>query len=540
MRSKYIDSTMYKRLKSFEHGKLMGPHTIFLFVTTKCPLKCKFCGRSIYLGLKRGYDKEITDFVSLILFGPKYHLMYKVREKTRLGLKVLRNTLEGNSDVVDTLSEIDKLIDNSLPVNFSYAKRIKSIVSRLPLKYRITFAAYIALKIRDKFARDMEFRMPLDTYLRVVNEAAELGVKRMYISGNIGDPLTDKPFLYRIMREVSRYDIEGIVTTNGYLADQQFAEHLVNIRWKGIILSIDGAREETHDSLRSVKGSFERVIRFLRTLTKIKERMGTPYPHIYVNFVITRINYMEIIAHLELMAELGVESITYSPMMVHTYRAMNDLKMREVDEGRFRDILKKERAKLNKLNVSHNLFDFLEETTTYGYTALTHPDKDKFWNEILRDMYLYLGNNVGTMLNNYSLERVMCSEPWLSMVIDANGCVKRCCFPTIPLINMNVMEHSLEDIWYSSRYNKLRNMFMAGKMPAECRYNCLPTVMSMQSKLINEYRRLRDIDENTVGVPEYIAQPLRHIDDITYHMSHGKISLHRILELFGYNIYTDQ
>ncbi|MFC1515110.1 radical SAM protein, partial [Candidatus Omnitrophota bacterium] len=81
-------------------------------------------------------------------------------------------------------------------------------------------------------------------------------------------------FLRKDLMEIVSYIRESgfnsSITTNGYYIDEAMAKRIVESRLTGIFLSLDGFRPQTHDYLRGMPGSYQRVMRAIDLLDKYR------------------------------------------------------------------------------------------------------------------------------------------------------------------------------------------------------------------------------------------------------------------------------
>ena len=516
-------------MRSFENGVLKGPVNLFLFVSTDCPLHCGFCARRIHRDLISAPENDLMRFLAVVLFKMEPSSFTRLQKEIASASEGPVLGINSTGRFKKAAGEIDRIIGSAMEMDFSVYKEIPPIISKFASADSIRLQAYAIIEIAKKLMTDMAYRMSLDHYIRVVREAAELGVRNIYLTGGIGEPLSDRSFLYGIMEEIMKLGMTGHITTNAYLADEDFAEHLVKMEWRSIIVSIDGAKEETHDKLRGKKNSYKRATAFLNYLRDAKRNNKSEFPRVGVSFVINRLNYGEIMEHLALMEAGGVDSVYYSPMRIYTRDAAREVKMTPEDEKRFEEIIRGGRDIWSVSGVENNLASFLKCPGTYAYGPLVEPRE-----EIFRDIIDLAGWSGGMNDKEHRLDRIECTEPWGSLVIDANGNAMQCCISSISLVNMNIRRHSLKEIWNSPRYHRLRKRFMDGKLPVECRYNCPASVRYNQEAMIREYGKL--IPKKEREVPEILAHPLRHADDLLSKMTQDRKSLKKFLKKHGWGI----
>jgi len=73
-----------------------------------------------------------------------------------------------------------------------------------------------------------------------------------------------------------------------------------------------------------------------------------------------------------------------------------------------------------------------------------------------------------------SLPETFCALPWINLSTDVNGSLRPCCKFAQPSLNNeyqlpNMKEGSLDVLWNDRRYQELRQAFLEGKKPTECK-----------------------------------------------------------------------
>lgn len=110
----------------------------------------------------------------------------------------------------------------------------------------------------------LENELTTEEICRLIQEAAELGVRRLVITG--GEPLFRKDIL-RILEYGSQNIEDMTLLTNGILITEEMAQKLKEVKMV-IQVSLDGARQETHDFIRG-EGSYKKTISGLMNLVKV-------------------------------------------------------------------------------------------------------------------------------------------------------------------------------------------------------------------------------------------------------------------------------
>src|ERR1051325_4507724 len=100
--------------------------------------------------------------------------------------------------------------------------------------------------------------LPVEIVEKVLHEGKSCGIDHMSFTG--GEPTIHRQFK-EIIKHVAAAEYRFSFVTNGVSFLRIYSLLLRYRRWfAGVTFSLDGAREETHDSLRG-KGSFRHVMR---------------------------------------------------------------------------------------------------------------------------------------------------------------------------------------------------------------------------------------------------------------------------------------
>jgi len=114
------------------------------------------------------------------------------------------------------------------------------------------------------YAGQNSANLSFDEIKEVIADALPLGLNSIKLTGG-------EPFLHPRVMDYLRYFKEKglslILETNGTLIDEEIIVELKKMGC-GISVSIDGASPETHDRVRGVPGSFDRVMRALQLMKK--------------------------------------------------------------------------------------------------------------------------------------------------------------------------------------------------------------------------------------------------------------------------------
>lgn len=152
-------------------------------------------------------------------------------------------------------------------------------------------------------------RLKWDHFKAVLDE---LGPYLLHIEfSNWGEPLLN-PRIFDMVRYAKSFGVEVHLSTNFNTFSEEAAEKLLDSGLDWLVLSIDGASQETYSRYR-VGGDFEKVIANIKTLVAAKKRRGVKKPHVSWHFLVFRHNEHEIGQARRLAYSLGVDRYSPSP-----------------------------------------------------------------------------------------------------------------------------------------------------------------------------------------------------------------------------------
>ena len=294
---------------------------------------------------------------------------------------------------------------------------------------------------------------------KLFREARELGIYYLTINGGIGEPLMRKDIV-DILKIAQREGFATNLITNGLRMDRDLAVRILSTEPFKLHVSLDGATEATHDSIRGIKGAFKKTIYSLKTICEAKKELGV-HTRIHTDTVIMGINLHEILDIVKLVESVGAEFLC-QPILIHP--AIVELK----------DELWIEKDRLPELEeIIYNLKRFKRNR---GVVLNTNKHLDMITN--------YFKNPDTSRLND------VCNYPLTSLNIRPQGDVTTC-FQKIG----NIRNQSLMSIWKSLDITK-RNLY--------CREICINPCFHIHdqifdffyedivSPILRRARRLRD------------------------------------------------
>lgn len=250
-----------------------------------------------------------------------------------------------------------------------------------------------------------------DAALRVIEEAADLGVVTVTLSG--GEP-TLHPALPEIISAVIRHKMECFVSTNGSLLDERMSEALAATGMHTIQVSLDSPSPDTHHFLTQTQNTFDRVLAGI-------DRLKAQGLRVRSRSVLTPHNCHQVTELIRLLIEHDVDHIDLC-----TERA-GSCEIVGIDET---DKLSSEQ--------SNRLHDQIEEAIEhYPEKAIFFVDSDADWTQ--------------------GSDAVRCGSLISVMIVHSNGNVSVCeMIHEDPEVSYgNIHQSSLKEIWAGPAHRKI-------------------------------------------------------------------------------------
>ncbi len=256
-------------------------------------------------------------------------------------------------------------------------------------------------------------RMDFPTYKRLIDELADRAI--YVVLFHQGEPYINHHFNDFVAHAKQR-GLYVTTSSNAHYFDHQTAEATVASGLDTIIISVDGATQESYSHYR-VGGSLQKVLEGTRHLIAAKKRLHSKTPYIYMQFIVMKHNEHELAAMEKLAAELGVDRLLKKTVQVETFaEAQEWLPTAE----RFR-----------RYNLTEENF------------AVKNGGKGA------------------------------CPRPWLTTLVNWDGSVVPCCFDKNgDHITGDMRTASFTSIWESTKYSDFRRTLLNDRQSIEMCKNC--------------------------------------------------------------------
>ncbi len=270
----------------------------------------------------------------------------------------------------------------------------------------------------------------------LLTELKELGISWITLSG--GEPLLRKD-LPDIVRRCSTLKFDEIaILTNGLLLTKHLAEQLLESGVTTIGVSLDGLKE-INDSIRGVKGSYEKAVSALTILSELRDEKYKS-TNLYVATTLMKPTLNQIIPLLNVVRDLKVQMnlnlIDSSP-----YFFQVDVADLMVDDQSELDMFVDEIHKIK--SEKGNIFPISHTHASFEYVRKYFKDPKR--------------------------EDIPCILGHIGLDIGAHGEVYSGCFSMKPL--GNIRERSLKEIINSAEYKRrLSDMFYKRCPGCSCGY----------------------------------------------------------------------
>ncbi len=259
-----------------------------------------------------------------------------------------------------------------------------------------------------------EGKMSRDDFRSIIDQLkSRLMVLIIYFQG---EPLLN-PLFYDMVRYAVERRVYTATSTNGHQLDDNNARELVDSGLDKLIISMDGADQETYEKYR-VGGSLDKVKEGVRNVVKWKKQRGSAKPYLVIQFLVFKANEHQIPAMQKLSKDLGADKLELKTAQVYNF---------ENDTERIPENNKYARYTRNR----------------QGLWQLKKASKNK------------------------------CFRMWSAAVISWDGRVVPCCFDKDATHQLGQLEtHSFKEIWKSQAYDEFRKQVFTNRNKIDICQNC--------------------------------------------------------------------
>jgi MoaA/NifB/PqqE/SkfB family radical SAM enzyme len=297
----------------------------------------------------------------------------------------------------------------------------------LYVKMKIMYGCNLKCEMCNHWRDTREPPVTAERFKQVITELAELGTRKLHISG--GEPML-RPQVPEFVELASSLGVKVTMTTNGTLVDKARAKRLVEAGLRGVNISIDSPIRKMHEKIRGVEGAFKATRRAVELFQRYRHKGKLT---IRINTVVSRTNYTTLETLPDLAHELGADGINLIPVDDHCGEILS---MRRKDIALFNAEIG---PKIAERALALGLIVSDEEAFPFGRSE---PE-------------VRLGRAGRYAFGYYDSHP--CYAPWTHSLIDFNGFVYVCCMTRerIPPLG-DIKKQSFREIWEGAAYRGIR------------------------------------------------------------------------------------
>ncbi len=228
------------------------------------------------------------------------------------------------------------------------------------------------------------------------------GLRHIVYSG--GEPLLRKDFK-EICSIFAVYNVKQTLLTNGLLLEKRYEEF--SSFFHEIIVSIDGADEETHNGIRGIK-SFDQILKGITSIVHKKQ-----HPEISIRTVLQKRNYSQMPKMIEMAKSLSVNRISFLAADVLSNSFGRDTRGA---------ITANESIMLNEFEISD-----LRRMISAMSSTFKSEFEEQFISESVEKLY-HIADYFDALIGKKEFPKNICNAPDVSAVITSTGEIQPCFF----------------------------------------------------------------------------------------------------------------
>jgi MoaA/NifB/PqqE/SkfB family radical SAM enzyme len=308
--------------------------------------------------------------------------------------------------------------------NFKAALLAGTPYRPLYVKMKVVWGCNLRCRGCNHWREARESALPSARWLELVDELADMGCRKIHLSG--GEPTMRADLEALITRIVAR-DMRVTITTNATLITRQRARALAEAGLKGVNVSIDSPDPGIHDRMRGIGGAWKRTVKGTRYLRRRMKR-----GHLRINAVVCRLNYPSLAGLPELAADLGADYLNLIPLDENTDDA------RRLNKQHILDYNERIAPRIAEKALALGLMQHIGQAYPFGLTSGEIEESKE--GRYARGHY----------------DAHPCFAPWTHALIDHQGQVNVCCVLRTGPIMGDLNCQSFSQAWEGPFYGALR------------------------------------------------------------------------------------
>jgi len=285
--------------------------------------------------------------------------------------------------------------------------------------------------------------MAFETYTALIEQFT--GAEELQLQG-LGEPMMH-PRFFEMVAYAARRGIEVSTNSNMTLLPPTRAEACVRSGLARLHVSIDGARPETFERIRR-RAHFDRVLRNVRALLDVRDRLASVTPHLHVVTVLMRQNLEELPEVVALAAGLRAEGM-FVQHLAHDFEE-------ETVPPRYRPM----RAFVEEQTLQHEAPERIEACFRAAREAAD-----------ARGLPLRLPRTRPRQHPPGTRAPARCDWPWRGAYVSYQGLAMPCCMVATPDRAQfgDMAKDGVLPVWHNAGYAEFRHRLGSEEPPAVCR-----------------------------------------------------------------------
>jgi len=267
----------------------------------------------------------------------------------------------------------------------------------------------------------------------------------------IGGEALLRPDITEIITYIRDSGFNSSITTNGYYIDEEMAKKLISSRITGIFLSLDGLKEETHDYLRGVKGSYQHVMSAIEFLDKHRGSDKKDRLSIGITMTIMEKNLDEVIDLVEWANANQKINDVFLNACLQPFDC-DDQKKEWFKESRHSQVWPQDPDKIK------GILEKLAVLKEKGYKICNPPEQLRLIKEYFTNPYRFIHD-----------QKVKCPRGDLAPEVNAYGDINMCfCMEPVG----NIRRKKFSEVWFSEEMIRAQQEIKKCKKDCDIVVNC--------------------------------------------------------------------
>ena len=291
--------------------------------------------------------------------------------------------------------------------------------------------------------REPERNITLQDFFLITDQLEDL--ERTTLHG-VGEPLLNSE-LAAMIRHLKKRNVYTLFNSNGILLNQKRRYELIESGLDELRISLDAATAAGYKKVRN-SNEFDRIVRNLRSLGKLRDSQSLSRPKLSLWFLGTKENISELPEFVKLADEIGICEVYLQRLVYHQDAegygvAREDKSLQDTDDHAM-ELIQRSQELAENLGLRFNASGLCQPIKSIQSDSA----REKPWSQ--------------------------CYRPQTLIYVTANGNVLPCCiapFATVDYASIilgNVYASSLDDIWQGTGYKKFRNQLQTTDPPKCC------------------------------------------------------------------------